>query len=292
MIDAVNELIACGLVEKKCRRNRTNVYLLYPPEYFRSKRLDVDSAVAEDETGEDDAELIAVNLNENSNLPEVEGVHDMHSEGAPDAPHIAKDSRLKQVTGTSKQNKVIETGVQVLHSRGAPDALEGCTTGTQGVHVVHPKSTNINNKGSLTLKEVKEAEEREIIEKKFRAEDFEQIKKTFKAKGVQVTDKMIRDLLKIYDVKAVQAAINSCDFSLARNPLAVIKWMLQTGNYVMPVERVAVVAAEEPPQVDEEEEEAIKNIIRQAKENLKRKLVVPPPVCAADAQTDQPLAMR
>jgi hypothetical protein len=274
-IDAVNVLIACGLVEKKCRRNRTNVYLLYPPEYFRKQSFSTEPSTEEANLGDDEAELIGEEEFDTELLSEEEGVHDMHFEGAPAAPLSTETGILQTISEKCPIKDTNRTGVQVMHARGAPPAPGGCTRGTQGLHVVHPKSTNINNKGKLTLQEAKAVEERVILERKFREEDFEQVKKVFKAKGVQVTEVLIRNLLKTYDVKAVQAAITSCDFSRARNPLALIKWMLQTGNYVMPVERITCVAFDELPPLDPAQDEEIKRLIRQAKAGLQRKLILP-----------------
>jgi len=274
-IDAVNVLIACGLVEKKCRRNRTNVYLLYPPEYFQKQSFSAKNSTEEAKPGDDEAELIGLEEFETETLPEDGGVHQMHSEGEPDAPLLTETGFLQSINEKCLVKAANKTGVQDMHVRGAPDAQEGCTRGTQGLHVVPPKSTNINNKEKLTQQEAKAVEERVILERKFREEDFEQVKKVFKAKGVQVTEVLIRNLLKTYDVKAVQAAITSCDFSRARNPLALIKWMLQTGNYVMPVERITCVAFDELPPLDPAQDEEIKRLIRQAKAGLQRKLILP-----------------
>ncbi len=287
VITAVKELIDCGLVVKKCRRNRTNVYLIYPPEYYNKKKMSSNGPAAENEEFDDEAEFNTDDFFENNLLPEEGGVHDMHPEGAPHAPPPEKITLIKKNIGSDPRDPVQRVGGAphapggaspalrgAPHApRGAPHARGGCMRGTQGVHVVHPKSTNIINKVKLTLKEPGEDEVRIIYEKKFLAEEIEQTKNTFKSKGVQVTDKMIKDLLKTYDARAVQAAITSCDFRQARNPLAVIKWMLQTGNYVMPVERAPVVVDEAPPPLDPAQDEVIKKLISQAKAGLQRKRI-------------------
>ena len=45
-------------MEKKCRRNRTNVYLLYPPEYFQKQSFSAKNSTEEAKPGDDEAELI------------------------------------------------------------------------------------------------------------------------------------------------------------------------------------------------------------------------------------------
>jgi hypothetical protein len=295
--DAVDTLINCGLVEKKCRKNRTNVYLLYPPECFKKQSFNSKGSTEETELDGDEVELIEAQEFDLELLTEEGVVHQVQPEVASDAPLPVETGFLAATKNIFSEKNKEEALVHELHPQDAPHAPGGCTRGTPGVHDMHqgnappatggcttytkvvhhmhPKSNKKINKRKLTLKEEQAAAERVFLEKKFREEDYEQVKKVFKAKGVQVTDKMISDLLKTYDVKAVQAAITSCDFNRARNPLAVIKWMLQTGNYVLPVEHKLYVACDDPPKVDPAQVEDIKRLIRQAKAGLQRKLSVP-----------------
>ncbi len=273
--DAVDTLINCGLVEKKCRKNQTNVYLLYPPECFKKQSFSSKGSTEETELDGDEAELIEAQEFDQELLSEEGVVHHMQPEVASDAPLPDETGFLAATKNIFSEKNKEEALVHEVHQGNAPPATGWCTTCTQVVHHMHPKSNKKINKRKLTLKEEQAAAERFVLEKKFREEDYEQVKKVFKAKGVQVTDKMISDLLKTYDVKAVQAAITSCDFNRARNPLAVIKWMLQTGNYVLPVEHKLYVACDDPPKVDPAQVEDIKRLIRQAKAGLQRKLSMP-----------------
>ncbi len=162
-----------------------------------------------------------------------------------------------------------------MHPEGERDAPSVCTQDTLRVNTMHPKSTNINNNENLTLKNNQENEEREIYKKEITEEELETIRMVFKTKRVKVTDKMIRDLLKNNDLDAVKAAIKSTDFSAARNPLAVIKWMLSTGTYVMPAEERIPVFTPETKAPGPGEEEAIKEMIKEAKEGLIKKTMQP-----------------
>jgi len=219
VIGAVNKLVKCKLVEKQVRGNRSNVYLVYPPEYFCEK----------------DGEII-------------QGVEMIPQENC---------------------------RVSIEHPESIPEAPLGCRENTLRVSTGHPKSTNIINKENSTLtinnnnKNV--IEEREIIKKEITEEDLEQVRKVFKVKGVKVTDKMIRDLLKSHDPEAVKAAIKCTDFNAARNPLAVIKWMLSTGTYVMAVDREIPVLNPESQVLNPREEETVRKMIKEAREGLKKK---------------------
>lgn len=216
VIGAVNKLVECKLVEKQVRGNRSNVYLVYPPEYF-----------------------------------------------------CEKDSENPQ--GVEKTPREIGR-VSVEHPESIPETPQGCPQDTLRVSTGHPKSTNISNKENSTLTiNNNDVEEREIFKKEIAEEDLEQIRKAFKVKGVKVTDKMIQDLLKSHDSDAVKAAIKCTDFNAARNPLAVIKWMLSTGTYVMPVDREIPVLSPEAPVLDPGEEETVRQMIKEAREGLKQK---------------------
>ena len=214
---AVNRLVECKLIEKKGRGNRTNVYLIYPPDYFCEKELDI-------------------------------------SQGACAAP--------------------LDNGrVHADHPESACGAPSGCIETIPGVHVLHPKSTNKNTTENLTLKTDSESavvEERIIVNNETE-DNIELIKKTFKEKGVQVSEKMICALLKEYGAKEIKAAIKNTDFNAARNPLAVIKWMLSTGSYVIPVEKEIAPPPKETPS-EEVDEIMVKKMIKEAREGLQNKI--------------------
>lgn len=179
---AIDVLVESNLVAKERRGNRSNLYIVYPPKYFRK--------VAGEESTVHQMHLV----NEKEAI-----VHDVHNEGAPDAHPL-------------------------------------CTTCTTDVHHVHTINNNniINNNN--TLKQAKKEEESNLCISEL---DIEAVKKAFKAKKVTAKDRVILNLLEHYPVKDIRAAISSTDFSQARNPIAVIKWMLKEGSYVMPAENTA-----------------------------------------------------
>ena len=239
VIDAVKALLDCGLIDKLSRGNRTNVYLLYPPSYYR-------------------------------------GAGTVHSEqGAADAPPAELEGDLEknfEENFSGEQAAPPDDGrVNLMHPGSAGDSPPGCTPCTVGVNVVHPKINNKKNndhqhlkeqpgpghrtekREDLNLKEEKavnpDAREKQTSEKReeLRDEQLDQPRQTvtremmetvhaaFKRNGFQATDNAVRQLLKDYGEAAVKAAISQTDFKVARNPLAVINWMLATDSYVMPV---------------------------------------------------------
>jgi len=155
--------------------------------------------------------------------------------------------------------------VQNLHPEGAESALSGCTACTVRVQNLHP---NINNNSTMNIttqqKIKKEEEKKEERNLYINEKDIETVKKAFKAKRVVVKDSIILNLLENYPANDVQAAIKSTDFNQARNPIAVIKWMLKEGSYVMPAENTA--AAVIPEYNDEPiDYEFVKAALREAK---------------------------
>lgn len=156
--------------------------------------------------------------------------------------------------------------VQNLHPEGATSALSGCTQCTLGVQDLHPNINNNIIKNNNTHKQVKNEEEEKNLY--INENDIETIKKAFKAKKAVVRDSVILKMLEQYPVKDVQAAIKSTDFDQARNPIAVIKWMLKEGSYVMPAEEKA---AEIIPDyyVEPVDDEFVKKSIREAKALMK-----------------------
>ena len=204
---AIAVLIESNLVAKERRGNRSNLYIVYPPKYFRKIE------------GEEST------------------VHQMH---------------------IVDENKAI---VHDVHNEGAPDAHPLCTTCTTDVHHVHTINNNNIIKNNNTHKQVEKEEESNLCISEL---DIEAVKKAFKAKKVAAKDKVILNLLEHYPVKDIKAAISSTDFNQARNPIAVIKWMLKEGSYVMPEENKA---AEIIPDYCSEpvDDEFVKKAIREAK---------------------------
>jgi anti-sigma28 factor (negative regulator of flagellin synthesis) len=151
--------------------------------------------------------------------------------------------------------------VHDVHNESAPDAPPLCTTCTTDVHHVHKINNNniINNNN--TNKQAEKEEESNLCINEL---DMDAVKKAFKAKHVAAKDKVILNLLEHYPVKDIKAAIKSTDFEKARNPIAVIKWMLKEGSYVMPAENTA--AAVIPEYNDEPVDyEFAKTALREAK---------------------------
>lgn len=227
-ITAVKNLVECRLIEKKLRKNRSNLYLIYPPEYYCNHQRA--PAAKEEESG-----------------PQAE-------------------------VNTDHQGvNVLHQGVNLDHRGSEEHSPQGCTAFTTAVNTDHLKSTNKNNMENHPLKNNSAAEESEGCQKECGKDGPELIKAAFKAKGVQVSSKMIAELLSEYEPKAVKAAIQSTDFNLARNPLAVIKWMLATGSYVLPAEKAEPLAVAETRLPDPAEEEAIRQMIREARDGLRKK---------------------
>lgn len=221
------------------RGNRSNVYLLYPPEYY----CEESSEIAQGECG---------------------------------APLENNEANLSQIKGESHAPLEMPR-VNVVHSEGEQDAPSGCTENTLRVNAVHLKSTTISNKENHSLKSNPKNEESDLFSKdtskKIKENEISDIRKVFTGKGVQVSDKMIVSLLKEFDPKAVKAAIKSTDFKAAINPLAVIKWMLANETYVMPIEPESTLPLREEEAVvnSPEDEESIRSMIKEAKNGLQKK---------------------
>ena len=234
VIQAVERLVACGLVGKRVRGNRSNIYLLYPPNHYCEKAC-----------------------------PE---------QGAPDAPRLVHEA-AEDPTGENFDENEEESGVHQMHPEGEQPSPPVCTPGNLRVNDVHLKSTNNKTtEHQQHQRHHKKAREKKNLYKEIREEDIEAVARSFRSKGVQVTEKLIKELLRQYNIQAIQASIACTDFTAARNPLAVIRWMLANGTYVMPVEKAPPPEAREqmPGPVDDD---MVRQMIKQAKENLSRKVV-------------------
>ena len=163
--------------------------------------------------------------------------------------------------------------VNLVHSEGEHPSPMECIESTLRVNEEHLKSTNKSIKEYQHQKLKKESRERKVFQKDISEKDIETVIRTFRSKGVQVTDKMIDDLLRQYNIKAVQAAIQSTDFNVARNPLAVIRWMLANGTYLMPLDKETAPAAQEqmPEPVDDE---LVRQMIKDTRESLNKKTLL------------------
>ena len=233
-IDAVARLCSCRLIAKENRGNRSNVYMVFPPKYY------------------------CENYNENS-FSEIK-------KGAESAPQNNNVVPVYQNKG--EQTAPLENSrVQNLHAEGAVGAPSECSDNTVSVQQVHPNINNNNNKNIITNRE----DESDYNSLNSNSDDVEKIKKAFKEKRSMVRDIVIDELLKEYPVKDIKAAIKCTDFEQARNPIAVIKYMLKEGSYVMPVEGEEIYSAQEhdlntePPVVDDEE---VRKMLKETKAAL------------------------
>lgn len=231
-ISAVETLCQCNLVQKQTRGNRTNVYLVYPPNYFKKDSLEkTQGAVSSPQT--------------------LDAVSDNAFKGESPAPQE-----------TARVNEV--------HPEGDPGAPSGCTQITSRVNTDHPIS-NKNNTRKSNNSSSENDEEREINSKNIKSEDIKEIKEAFKAKGVDTKVETITELLNSYPVKDIKAAIKSTDFNSARNPISVIKWMLKEGNYVLPIEAKTQHPDDHDPDISEDDVVAIKSMIQDTKKRLLNK---------------------
>ena len=258
VIKAVYTLIECGLVEKRERPTRTNIYLVYPPEYFR-KPLEENqnpSLPGQKLASRDDKGVTSSN-------PEVENDPNQNQTGV-----------TSRHPGSENNTSKIQSGVTPEHLQSEPGTpLEG-TAVTAGVNLGHPISTSTSTKDHYSSTKQAGTEEKIIL--KPNRHDIDTVVKAFKSKGVQVQKAVIEDMLCKYSVKEIKGAIQCTDFTVSRNPLAVINKLLSTGNYVMPADR----EKPEPPPVQYQElgdEEAIRQMIKSAREGLQKKITAPAP---------------
>jgi len=237
---AIEELCKCRLITKETRGNRSNVYVVYPPKFY--------CAV---ETDNKDQEI---------------------KQGAQNAPQNDEVSPLYQNQG-EKSAPSKKSRVQNLHPEGATPAPQDCSPCTLRVQEVHP-NINKNSNRNINTSQTEQDDERETSSNnktETKTKDIETINKAFKAKQATVREDVITSLLDIYPVQDVKAAIQGTNFEEARNPIAVIKWMLKEGCYVMPVETENIhkpLEYEEPPEVDDEE---VRKMFAQAKQELMQK---------------------
>ncbi len=276
-IDAVKILLESGLIEKLSRGNRTNVYLLYPPNYYRATQADKPEQGAAGAPPVPPEEVFEKNLENNFGgeqaAPSDDGrVNLVHPGGAGDSPPGCTPCTMRVNEVHPKINKKINIDHQ--HRKGEPGP---------GLKTEEREEINLKDEKAVIpeTREKQNSEKREIFKEEqedppvqaVTGEMMEAVHSAFKSKGFKTTDNAVRQLLKNYGEAAVKAAIKQTDFKVARNPMAVINWMLATESYVMP--------AEKAPPVDEPEERTtgptpnelfeIKKMIRETKANLLKK---------------------
>lgn len=233
-IQAVGVLCSCRLVVKEKRGNRSNNYLVYPPNYYCA-------------TTEDNKDT-EIKKGANSAPQKIE-LFSLYHQGANSAP----------------------LGVNEVHLEGANSAPSECNPCTLRVNEVHPKSNSKSNKKNNISKNDNQEESNSFQNKtndqEIKEEDVQTIRKAFKTKKSEVRDLEIKRLLYKYPVKDVKAAIYGCDFVAARNPIAVIRWMLANGCYIMPAEN-EVIASEQEDKTPEVNDEEIRKMFAETKAKL------------------------
>jgi hypothetical protein len=164
----------------------------------------------------------------------------------------------------SKKTESAISGVQELHTGTANPAHPYCNSCTPVLQELHTnitkniKKNNPHQQGNReeekpkATREKKSKDDEEEKTLTISEEDLEAVKKSFKAKKAAVKDAVIVSLLEQYQREDVQAAIRCCDFENAKNPLAVIKYMLREGNYVSEAQSAAFYLPEDEPPVDYE----------------------------------------
>lgn len=237
---AIETLCKCRLITKETRGNRSNVYMVYPPKYY-----------CEVDTGNKTQEI------------------EQGAESAPQNNEVASLCQIQRAESAPSKN----SSVQNLHPEGATPAPRDCNPCTLRVHDVHPNINKNTNKNINTSKTKIEEESEPSLKNKTKIKniDINDVSKAFKFKKATVREDVIINLLSVYPAKDVIAAISGTDFNEARNPIAVIKWMLKEGCYVMPAETENINTAqvnEEPPDVDDEE---VRKMFASAKQELMQK---------------------
>ena len=240
-IKAVNLLVECGLVEKVPRGNRTNIYLLYPPSYFKNP----EKKAADDRGGVSSGHPESVDRTP----PEKNAVSSEHPEGVHRTPPGCRQDTVGVLTGHPKSNNKNNRENSSLTETG-------------------PLQDEEERGEALKSKSEQPSEKRESLNKNEK-EEIEEIKRAFKANQAQATDAMVKSLLKNYSCEAIKAAINYTDFKVARNPLSVIRWALSNETYLLPAEKDNPPPEPEPLKPDPDEDRAIREMIRKAREKLK-----------------------
>lgn len=325
MIDAVELLQRCKLIEKRKRGNRSNAYLVYPPDYFcadsettaaiesrlrrgkggrSSKSKETEEAIiAVDRVAEAPDAYGVTDTADNENPPEESGVHSVHHEALtgsvsniflvnpvhPEEGELSSPSPCSEFTSSvnsvhpknnnkSTDQKISsQEGLNTIQKRGKrddydPDLKEG--GGLQQAGKENLITRAADNSPPVIGKPEPEGEQPGSIkqatadQQKGVCADFTAVKNTFRRKGYQASDRLINELLRGNELGAIVAVIEKTDFNLARNPPAVIKWMLSTGSYVVPIERKVQAPAPVTRAPDPAEDAAIREMIKNTKAGL------------------------
>lgn len=258
---ATKRLSDCKLVVKVARGNRTNNYEVYPPGYYVGK------------------------VNDNK-------IIDI-KQGAESAPQSNDTARLYHKGANSAPSQGAESAGQGAES--APSGCKSCALRVQNLHPNNNSNNNKNNnneqsssaqvleltkiedvKSNSTLNTEEEGVNSLINKKEINPEDIEAVQRAFKSKKAEIRQSEIERMLTDYPVRDICAAVLSCDFNTARNPIAVIKANLRTGNYVMPAApEVNPYLVEQRKREEEEiDPEATKASIKIIKEKLMKSRTV------------------
>jgi len=308
VIDAVNLLQRCRLIEKRKRGNRTNTYLIYPADYYhadtetaaliesrmrrgkggrasgakekaegapaaeRGEETPAAGGEGSGETGAAGAEEAGVNSVHPdgylSSPPKIFMVNQMHPEGELGAPPQCSEFTLevnsihpKNNMKSTSENLSLQEGensLQVVYERGASKTAFEEVTKREAIAKIEVK----------TFKSGAPPPETGPQNGNGKSGDFKTVKNAFNCKGYQAADRLVNDLLRSYDAGAIVAVIGKTDFNLARNPPAVIRWMLSTGSYVVPLKLDVQTPPPETRAPDPAEDAAIREMIKNTKAGL------------------------
>lgn|GEM_PF-2998269 len=326
VIDAVDLLQRCKLIEKRKRGNRSNAYLVYPPDYFSAESETlalIESRLRRGKGGretkvKETAGIISTVAGRVAEAPalcgaddaadtdtgvEESGVHSVHHEeraesaaniflvnpAHPEEGELSSPSECSEFTPevnsvhpkNNKKNNDLkissQAGLNCLQETGErdytdPDLKEGGAPDPTGeANLEHWSPANsppvtvkpavVGGPSGVDL-QVTANQQTEVLS------DFDTVKNAFQRKGYRAADRLITELLRGFELSAVVAAIEKTDFNLARNPAVVIKWMLSTGSYVVPIERKVQALAPERRAPDPAEDAAIREMIKNTKAGL------------------------
>ncbi len=326
VIDAVELLERCKLIEKRKRGNRSNAYLVYPPDYFSAEsetQALIESRLRRGKGGrepkvKETAGIVSAVADRAKEAPALYGVDDAADPGNGEEETGVHSVHHEERTGSVANIFLVNP---VHPEEGELSSPSECSEFTPEVNSVHPKNNKKNNDLKISsqagLNCLQETGERDYtypdlkaggsadlageanleywgpansppVTVKQKAEggppgfdlqatadqqtevpsDFDTVKIAFQRKGYRAADRLVSELLRGYELVAIVAAIEKTDFNVARNPAVVIKWMLSTGSYVVPIERKLQAPAPETRAPDPAEDAAIREMIKKTKAGL------------------------
>lgn len=327
VIDAVDLLQRCKLIEKRKRGNRTNAYLIYPADYYyadsetaaiiesRTRRGKGGRTPAAKENaeggpaakrGEETPAISGEGAAEKSAAePEETGVNSVHPDGYLSSPtkiFMVNQMHPEGELGASPQCSEFTLGVNSVHPKNNMKSTSenlSLQEGENGLQVIYEREASVTalkeqaGEGAIAKKEFKTIKsgapppvegQALPVEKEWarheskdcggpqngsgKSSDFKTVKSAFSGKGYRAADRLINDLLRSYEASSIVAVIVKTDFNLARNPPAVIRWMLSTGSYVVPLTRDAQAPPPEIRAPDPAEDAAIREMIKNTKAGL------------------------